>query len=1458
MMRKFVDLNRSFAPIPKDHEFKEDDYDLSISFGLLETKKWNDLLQLRRVIILSEAGAGKTEEIRATTKRLLNDGRKAFFFRLEHLSSNFEASFEIGNSAEFEEWLSSDESGWFFLDSVDEARLCGPKQFEAAIRNFGAKLGDSKQRAHIFITSRLSEWRAQSDLFLIKDQIPFIELVSNTEEQGEKKLKAEEASFSSGFSSSFSGGGERKPVEPSVFSLCPLDQEQIKTFSQAFGIQDLDAFIEAIQRAEADIFSRRPLDLVELINYWTQFGKIANRAALIGAGISSKLDETDPDRASVFPLTIEDAALGAEMLAAAVTFQRKDRILVPERYPDPAIKDGSVDVQSVLTSWDDKYKQARALLQRPIFDEAIYGTVRFHHRSVREYLTAKWLHRLLLNAKPRRAIGNLFFKERYGRMVLVPSMRPILAWLILFDDRIQEKTAKIAPEVFIQGGDPSALPIDVRKNMLEKFCVLYSDQKVTDLSFDISEVRRFAHPDLDETINRLLNIYSGHEEIRELLLRIVWQGELQGCSEKALAFALNNTNDIYTRVCGIRAVGAAGSEDQKKRLVNALIDDSAFNDEKLIGELISTFVPDMLCLQDVLSLIQRIEKSERYPDAWISHSLKEFCLHKIPEADIIEWIHGLSLLLKQPPVIERRFFEVSQQHIWLLPFAILSAERLVHIKHPNALDESVIEIVSLAQAARSLGDYHSEKHALAELVPKWSELNRTLFWFDVALTRRHLDKKQDKCLTSWWQVGALDHFWRFTEGDFERLLEDISNKSSMDDRLVALSLAFQIYKDNGRGRTCRLSLKKVVHGVPELEKALNVYLNPPLLSDEERRMRRSHADFKRRQKQREKKEAANRRKWREWLRAHTDILRDTSIASKGTVWRATVYLLQEHRDKQDRSGKWVVSNWEDLIPEFGRDVAEAYRDGCLGYWRKYHPKIRSEGIENPNSTPYAVIVGLLGIEMEARHTIDWPRNLSNGDAILACRYAFHELNGFPDWLPKLHTVFPDTVEASILAEIEWEFSQYDADASCHYVLDDVVWQLDWIKPKISKQVLSFLKDYEPKHDDTVRKALGIVLASGGLDKAALVEISKTKVLTITSGNRQALWLAAWMCVDAKGALETLHAVLCKIDDDNYATEFSMLFIVALLGERRENIKREYQDYIQTETLLSLIKLMHSHIRSAEDINRAGTGTYSPGRRDNAQDARNRLFQLLCDIPGKPTYLAMMDLAQNHPDEKSRQWYSVHAKRRAEADVEAEPWQPGDIALFAEEAERAPQNHRELYDLVVFRLLDLKADLEDGDTSFAEILVTVKDETKHRNVIGGWLRDRSSGRYSVPQEEELADAKKPDIRIHGVGFDGPVPIELKIVDNNWSGAKLVERLHNQLCGQYLRDVRSNCGIFMLVYRGEKKYWKHPYTGERLDFCGLIRLLEGEAEKITTKDNKVESIKIVGIDLTKRNVSMIKKF
>jgi hypothetical protein len=47
MSSPYIDLNRTFVKIPKDHKFNEDDYELaSYGYGSIETKKWEDLLIL--------------------------------------------------------------------------------------------------------------------------------------------------------------------------------------------------------------------------------------------------------------------------------------------------------------------------------------------------------------------------------------------------------------------------------------------------------------------------------------------------------------------------------------------------------------------------------------------------------------------------------------------------------------------------------------------------------------------------------------------------------------------------------------------------------------------------------------------------------------------------------------------------------------------------------------------------------------------------------------------------------------------------------------------------------------------------------------------------------------------------------------------------------------------------------------------------------------------------------------------------------------------------------------------------------------------------------------------------------------------------------------------------------------------------------------------------------------------
>jgi hypothetical protein len=292
-----------------------------------------------------------------------------------------------------------------------------------------------------------------------------------------------------------------------------------------------------------------------------------------------------------------------------------------------------------------------------------------------------------------------------------------------------------------------------------------------------------------------------------------------------------------------------------------------------------------------------------------------------------------------------------------------------------------------------------------------------------------------------------------------------------------------------------------------------------------------------------------------------------------------------------------------------------------------------------------------------------------------------------------------------------------------------------------------------------------------------------------------------------------------------------------------------QAFKTPEYLKSLYLLLHEYIQHEDPVHRAAKRNHRPEFRDDAQEALNRLLDFLNGIPGKESFLALTEIGVLHPHEASRARILLRAKRLAEQDGDIKPWSPAEVRDFYEKLERTPSNHSELAELAVHRLLDLKDDLEQGDSSIAAILQKVDQETDMRKYIGNVLRDKALGRYSIPQEEELADAKRPDLRFHGVDFDGPVPVELKLADK-WTGQVLFERLENQLCGDYLRDNRSNRGIFLLVYKGNKQSWYIPGTRDRANFGELTDALQHYWSQIASKFPNVHAITVIGIDLTKR--------
>lgn len=490
-----IPLDRSFREL-SSHASETDESDLSKAFYVSEGIHWPALLQDYRVVILSGAGSGKTEEFRTITQRLRSEGKLAFFLRLENIPEHFSLAFEVGSNDEFTAWIESGAEGWLFLDSVDEARLRSPKDFELALKALGEKLKLALDRTHIFLSGRMSAWRPKTDLDRAKASLPFTPVTKvadpdpadaekTADDLVDELFDEDEGDDETAVEMAVSSTTKENTPSPAPFRIVTLEglsKEQVKAFAAGRGVNDTKSFTEAIEKADAWSFAELPQDLEDLVASWLKRGAIGTRRTIMQDGVERRLRERDQERADSAPLSEAKALLGAKLLAAAATLSRNPSLQVPDG------KDGleGIPVDKVLPDWSPA--ERKALLERPIFDAAVYGSVRFHHRTVREYLTAEWLREMLLHPASRRAIEDMFFRNQYGVDVVVPVMRPILPWVALYDDRIRERVRKIAPEVLFEGGDPPSLPLPTRQEILVKFTKDLVKGRSPDAPTDCSEV----------------------------------------------------------------------------------------------------------------------------------------------------------------------------------------------------------------------------------------------------------------------------------------------------------------------------------------------------------------------------------------------------------------------------------------------------------------------------------------------------------------------------------------------------------------------------------------------------------------------------------------------------------------------------------------------------------------------------------------------------------------------------------------------------------------------------------------------------------------------------------------------------------------------------------------------------------------------------------------------------------
>lgn len=1421
---EYIPLNRQFSLVAKNDNGIENE-DFNYSYGRLDTKSWDELGSEFRCVILAEAGAGKTEELRNRAKSLQSEGQVSFFIRIEDIEASFYEAFDIGTKDQFQEWLESTEEAWFFLDSVDESRLESPKAFEKALRCFSKGIRLAAHRAHIILSSRPYAWRPIEDRKVFDRFLP-LSVPNDNREQGSNPKSA-----------------------LNIYVMQPLDSIRVRQFSEAREAEDIDQLLIEVERTNLWSLAERPFDLDGILSKWLEDRALGGRLELLRHNIDKRLrDDHNCDRSQQRILTLERAKEGARRLAAAVVLTGEAGIHIPD---STTIKSG-IDAEAVLADWPPA--EVRSLVDLGVFNDLLFNVVRFRHREVGELLAAEWFNELL-KVGSRHEITELFIHEKYGEEIVTLRLRSILPWLILFDSDMRNRTLDLHPEIALEGGDPSKLPLAERKIILAKIVNRIVSNEDDHSARDNSAIARIASRDLSENTFNLIEQYRDDDEAIFFLGRLVWQGDMKDCVSSMIEIAADPLRGIYARIASARAVMSCGNEEQKIDLWQRVNEDESEIPYRLLPEFIDNVEPSIFSGDSIIKSIDKLPGFDRYEYSGVNSSIHDY-IEKIDFVDdqnlAVHILKGLHGFLDKSPYIERGECHVSEDYAWLINHAIHLLEKLIEIRHEAVLGKIAISILLMVPALKfwRSDDLREQNNKLEELVPQWPELNDILYWKSIEQAKNYHLLKKESPLVDDWSVSWLDHFWMFDKVSLLRLFKLLHSKTCSGDRLIVLSTVFRVYIKSDRDDDILSSIKNEIINDIVLTDKLEQLLNP-VISEALKQREIDHAEHKQKCDAKDAKRKEDKSNWILGLKENPNRLFDNTHIEVGECTNDLIWLLEEISGKNLSTNRSEGADWEALTPEFGHDVAVAYRESLIKLWRQYKPTLQSEGVIRDNSIPWSLILSLSGLEIESVEGENFPFSLNEIDVKHMLRYLTWDMNGFPSWFEKVYKAFPLLAQEAVKKELIWELENVSSNTQGFrsYILSDLAHSAQWIHNFIAPIILTWLKSNPSRINENKNNTLKILIA-GGVEALELVKLANLGLAESRTLDEMGWWFAILVDCSPDEGIPKLKNWLSKQSSDK-ATNSAQIFITALMGNRYSiNQGSNLGLYRTPKHLKELYVLMHHYIPATEDIDRTGGGVFSPGLRDDAQDARNNLFNLLSAIPGKTSYTLIKKLEEEHPDTSYRPWMAKRAYKRAEEDGDLVLWSGNDVRAFNDKQLITPKTHEQLFRLTANRLIDLKNWLERGNDSPWQTWQRVASENEMRNLIAGWLNMKCGNHYTTAQEPELANSQRMDIWLHNTNVQSPVPIELKLLDKKWTGPDLCERLRNQLAGDYLREESASCGVMLLVASDLDLNKKWKINNKMVKLGKLSTALKAYWDEIAIDYPNVLDIEIIVIDLNQR--------
>lgn len=1418
-------------------------FDLERRFGLLtkysveellvidatgrKRRDWEQVLAGRYSLVTARANFGKTMELKACTQRLRENRQHAVFVPLHRLleEPDFEIALDAKEAEAFTAWKTvSYERLYLFVDSLDEAILGSDAGIQSALRRVVRAVRRPGADINWVLSSRPATL-TPSVLDIVQSELGAT-LYAGEPEADSSEEAAEEVEVSDEPSTGLAAFDASSPIKAKpvvkeqlkVYGLLPLSSRAARLYlekrheitdpkvlleaARSFGLAELAAGPGSLDvLAYVDPVNNPPRDLTDIFE-----------RMVVAVQSQQRSDHREELVGRPSPESLEEAV--EKLAAASAVCQLPNLELAPDALK---VRDGVLSCRPLVGSLLSE-KSLAYLLGSRLFIDSGQHQVKLYPEQLLPYLAAKRLNSLAKSPDDaRRLISALSWRSATGECGVHRAYLTLAGWLATFNVHCRQELLKVEPQAVAFFGDLRSPQVSLAdacialKRSLERLETLGDSLGRNQFTLTAENYWQAAKAGIEPTLLELYDRFGSDWHARIALLDIATYARLDVLRAKVmeehgndyekllgdsaqLVYLMSLNRDDDTQALATAAKACPRLEERTLRLLLSELSWRAFDAETIAD----------------LAAKQYLRKGGGFNLRWaLTHELADSAspdqLAQLAESLLSRLVKNLEANRGISNQLHENFAEAVEE---LIALVVRSAK--LPVERATSL---------CLEYYRAHGEFHfgsvnsSELHAALKTS---NAVRQSLLRVVIAYSDRTADG-------IWRTFVSFGMYSPWQDGDEEALAEP-----GFTELMTTLRESAALHKATVRP-------KKVRRDRPELdEQSIKTLLT------------------------------------------QIESVRDGSNIN-ALAWIAGWLSRTNHNS---RYGECAFPVFEQAA---GQPLAAAARAGLSALWRRRAPEFKES---ETNSTYYSTVAGLQGLHLDLGDGSKLPA-LSEPEVRQALSYARFEINGYPKWfwpVVRAHqTVALDEFRQVLEAASAGAVSADMADTLIRHLLDAP----PAVQLGLGATAWSYATGSARVDAYALESALGCAVGNvDSIDQGALEAEAWSRMLAafkdelpdmdtlpqpqtpeeqaerseLDSRNREmtslrsngVVWGLFWLLhypASFGAKWESWRAT-----EQRAADEF-MFDLAAYVGQDRQARLREaaQRGLDGLMTLGALYEWVKTVVQEKDDLTHEDGRVYHVGARDNAQRLRDSLLPAISSAKSQAAYEVLNKLRMKATGTRAKYIRFLQFQMREE-EAAVPPVTQQNYPRFERDFAPPVTGFVAFAQAVHNDLLAVKRNIEQGEFSLRRFfnLVVMKHiktgndglalEEDFQALLGGELNHASNGRYGVTLEPILPAATRRDVLCQ-LG-EARATIELKMSER-WTVDDYLVALDDQLRGQYMQAANSKIGFFVVVLQRERQ-WEAP-TGGRVDFAGLITLLEKRALELQAADPTL-FLRVVGIDAT----------